>query len=49
MAIIGKIRERSFLVLVIIIGIAISSFRANGVLFTAHSNGQQAPLSIAES
>ena len=46
MAIIGKIRERSFLVLVII-GIAILAFVLTD-LFTAQSNGQQAPLSIAE-
>ncbi|MFB1022157.1 MAG: SurA N-terminal domain-containing protein [Vicingaceae bacterium] len=46
MAIIGKIRERSFLVL-IIIGIAILAFVLTD-LFSAKSNGQQAPPSIAE-
>lgn len=46
MAIIGKIREQSFLVL-IIIGIAILAFVLTD-LFTAKSNGQQAPVSIAE-
>ncbi|MFT6165718.1 MAG: peptidyl-prolyl cis-trans isomerase D [Vicingaceae bacterium] len=46
MAIIGKIRERSFLVL-IIIGIALLAFMLTEY-FSANSNGQQAPLSIAE-
>jgi peptidyl-prolyl cis-trans isomerase D len=46
MAIIGKIRERSFLVL-IIIGIALLAFMLTEY-FSANSNGQQAPISIAE-
>ena len=46
MAIIGKIREQSFLVL-IIIGIALLAFMLTEY-FSANSNGQQAPISIAE-
>lgn len=46
MAIIGKIRERSFLVLVII-GIALLAFMLTEY-FTANSNGQQAPATLAE-
>ena len=46
MAIIGKIREQSFLVL-IIIGIALLAFMLTEY-FSANSNGQQAPVSIAE-
>lgn len=46
MAIIGKIREQSFLVL-IIIGIALLAFMLTEY-FTANSNGQAAPVSIAE-
>ena len=46
MAIIGKIRERSFLVLVII-GIALLAFMLTEY-FTASSNGQSAPATLAE-
>lgn len=46
MAIIGKIRERSFLVL-IIIGIAILAFVLTD-LFSAKAGGQQGPVSLAE-
>ena len=46
MAIIGKIRERSTLVL-IIIGLAIVAFVLTD-LFTAQSSGQQGPINLAE-
>ncbi|MBL4709002.1 MAG: SurA N-terminal domain-containing protein [Flavobacteriales bacterium] len=46
MAIIGKIRERSFLVL-IIIGVAILAFVLTD-LFSAKAGGQQGPISLAE-